>query len=216
MKIGIYNIFTTFWFLIMLLGSGTLTYFSFNKNLYSGDAILIVKIVIVIISLIFICVLFYLLYRFRILIVNKNHFISIHPFILKINTIDISKTKNVKWKNFSAFKGTIYRNVELKQGKYKIDISDLEFENFENLVRSLNGNNINKDKTTIEQAKSNNPMMIFNVIILSGFLIFLLINTTCKNIHNAELIFFLTNIILLFASIKRVYNYRKVLNSSQN
>ena len=199
----------------MLLCSGTLTYFSFYKNLYSGDAILIVKIVIAIISLIFICVLFYLLYKFRILIVYKNRFISIHPFILKVITIDISHTKNVKWKKFSAFKGTIYRNVELKQEKNKIDISDLEFENFENLVRNLN-RNLNKDKITIEQAKSNNSMMIFNVVILSGFLVFLVVNTNWKNIHNAELIFFLTNIILLFASIKRVYNYRKVLNSSQN
>lgn len=215
MKIGIYNIFTTFWFLIMLLSSGTLTYFSFNKNLYSGDTILIVKIVIAIMSLIFICVLLYLLYKFRILIVNKNHFISIHPFILKINTIDISKTRNLKWKNFSAFKGTIYRKVELKQGKNKIDISDLEFENFENLVRSLN-RNLNKDKITIEQVKSNNLMMIFNVILLSGFLFFLVFNTNWKNIHNAELIFFLINIILLFASIKRVYKYRKVINTSQN
>ena len=215
MKIGIYNIFTTFWFLIMLLCSGTLTYFTFYKNLYSGDAILIVKIVIAIISLIFICVLFYLLYKFRILIVYKNRFISIHPFILKVIAIDISHTKNVKWKNFSAFKGTIYRNVELKQEKNKIDISDLEFENFENLVRSLN-RSLNKDKITIEQAKSNNSMMIFNIFILSGFLVFLVVNTTWKNIHNAELIFFLTNIILLFVSIKRVYNYRKVLNSSQN
>lgn len=199
----------------MLLSSGTLTYFSFNKNLYSGDTILIVKIVIAIMSLIFICVLLYLLYKFRILIVNKNHFISIHPFILKINTIDISKTRNLKWKNFSAFKGTIYRKVELKQGKNKIDISDLEFENFENLVRSLN-RNLNKDKITIEQVKSNNLMMIFNVILLSGFLFFLVFNTNWKNIHNAELIFFLINIILLFASIKRVYKYRKVINTSQN
>lgn len=199
----------------MLLSSGTLTYFSFNKNLYSGDTILIVKIVIAIMSLIFICVLLYLLYKFKILIVNKNHFISIHPFILKINTIDISKTRNLKWKNFSAFKGTIYRKVELKQGKNKIDISDLEFENFENLVRSLN-RNLNKDKITIEQVKSNNLMMIFNVILLSGFLFFLVFNTNWKNIHNAELIFFLINIILLFASIKRVYKYRKVINTSQN
>jgi hypothetical protein len=83
------------------------------------------------------------------------------------------------------------------------------------LVRNLN-RNLNKDKITIEQAKSNNSMMIFNVVILSGFFVFLVVNTNWKNIHNAELIFFLTNIILLFASIKRVYNYRKVLNSSQN
>lgn len=215
MKIGIYNIFTTFWFLLMLLSSGTLTYLSFSKNLYLGDAILIVKIVIAVISLIFICVLFFLLYKFRILIVNKNHFISINPFILKMNIIDISKSKSVKWKNFSAFKGTIYRKAELKQGKYYIEISDLEFENFEMLTRSLNGN-LNIHKISIQQAKSNNLMMIFNVIILLGFLVFLISNTALENIHIAEIIFFLINIILLVASFRRVLNYRKVIASSQN
>ncbi|UGS24876.1 hypothetical protein [Flavobacterium channae] len=210
MKIGLYNIFTTFWFLIILLGSGTLTYLSFSKNLYSGDAILTVKIVIAVISLIFICILFYLLYKFRILIINKNLFISIHPFIFKINKIDISKTKSLKWKNFSAFKGTIYRSVELRQGKYKIEVSDLEFENFDHLVSSFNGQ-LNKNKATIEQAKSNYSMMIFNLIILSCFFVFLLINTTFKDINIAEVIFFFINLILLFATIKRILNYRKAL-----
>lgn len=215
MKIGIYNIFTTFWFLTMLLCSGTLTYASFNKDLYSGDVIFIVKIVITIMSLVFICILLYLLYKFRILIINKNNIISIHPFILKVNRIDITKTKNVKWKNFPAFKGTIYRKAEIKQGKYKIDISDFEFENFESLVSSLNGNT-SKYKIAIEQAKSNNSMMIFNIILLFGFLVFLTINTIWNNINNLELLFFFMNIVLLFASIKRVFNYRKVLKSSEN
>ena len=213
MKIGIYNIFTTFWFLTMLLCSGTLTYVSFEKNLYSSDAILIVKIVIAVMSLIFFCILLYLLYKFRILIVNKNNIISIHPFILKVNTIDITKTKNVRWRNFPAFKGTIYRKAEIKQGKFKIDISDFEFENFESLVRSLNGNT-DKLKMTIEQAKSNNSMMIFNIIILFGFLVFLIIDINWNNVNNFELLFFLMNIILLFASIKRALSYRKVLKSS--
>lgn len=213
MKIGIYNIFTTFWFLTMLLCSGTLTYVSFEKNLYSSDAILIVKIVIAVMSLIFFCILLYLLYKFRILIVNKNNIISIHPFILKVNTIDITKTKNVRWRNFPAFKGTIYRIAEIEQGKFKIDISDFEFENFESLVRSLNGNT-GKLKITIEQAKSNNSMMIFNIIILFGFLVFLIIDTNWNNVNNFELLLFFMNIILLFASIKRALSYRKVLKSS--
>lgn len=197
----------------MLLCSGTLTYVSFEKNLYSSDAILIVKIVIAVMSLIFFCILLYLLYKFRILIVNKNNIISIHPFILKVNTIDITKTKNVRWRNFPAFKGTIYRIAEIEQGKFKIDISDFEFENFESLVRSLNGNT-GKLKITIEQAKSNNSMMIFNIIILFGFLVFLIIDTNWNNVNNFELLLFFMNIILLFASIKRALSYRKVLKSS--
>ena len=197
----------------MLLCSGTLTYVSFEKNLYSSDAILIVKIVIAVMSLIFFCILLYLLYKFRILIVNKNNIISIHPFILKVNTIDITKTKNVRWRNFPALKGTIYRIAEIKQGKFKIDISDFEFENFESLVRSLNGNT-GKLKITIEQAKSNNSMMIFNIIILFGFLVFLVIDINWNNVNNFELLFFFMNIILLFASIKRALSYRKVLKSS--
>lgn len=216
MKIGTYNIFTFFWFVLMLTGSGTLTYFSFSKNFYSSDAIFIVKVVIALISIIFICVFLYLLYKFKILIIHKSYFILIQPFLIKFNKIDISKSKSVNWKNFTAFRGTIYRKVIINQNKSTIEFSDLEFENFESLVKNINVQLEKKEKIAIEQALSNNSMMIINVIILSAFLIFLLISTTWKDIDIAEIIFLSINFILLFASIKRVLNYRKLIKTTHN
>ena len=216
MKIGIYNIFTFFWFATMLLCGGTLAYLSFSKNLFTSETILIVKIVMGFMSLAFVGTFIYSLYKFRILIINQFKIISIHPFLFKIDKIDISKTKSIKWKNFTAFKGTIYRNVELKQFNAKIEISDLEFENFESLVKKINVQLENKRKIEIEQAISNNSMMIFNVILLSGFLVFQIFSITREKIHIVQIIFFLINIILLYASTKRVLNYRKVIKTTHN
>ena len=72
MKIGINNIFTSFWFFIMILCGGTLTYFAFDKNLFTGDLIFIGKFFVGLFILITIGIIFYLLYKFRILIIDKN------------------------------------------------------------------------------------------------------------------------------------------------
>ncbi|MDK2772383.1 MAG: hypothetical protein KYX68_09185 [Flavobacterium sp.] len=122
----------------------------------------------------------------------------------------------MNWKNFTAFRGTIYRKVIINQNKSTIEFSDLEFENFESLVKNINVQLEKKEKIAIEQALSNNLMMIINVIILSVFLIFLLISTNWKDIDIAQIIFLSINFILLFASIKRVLNYRKIIKTTHN
>ena len=76
MKIGINNIFTSFWFFLMLVCGGTLTYFSFDRNLFTGDLVFIAKFFVGLIILITIGILFYFLYKFRILIIDKNKIIS--------------------------------------------------------------------------------------------------------------------------------------------
>ena len=47
MKIGIYNIFTSFWFFLMFSSGGILTYFSLDKNIFTGDLIFIAKFLLV-------------------------------------------------------------------------------------------------------------------------------------------------------------------------
>ena len=213
MRIGIYNIFTTFWFFIMLLCSGLLAYQSFSKELYMSDVNMIAKIVIVIITLIFFCILIYLLYKFRILITYKNLIISVNPFLLKIVKIDILEIKSVKWTNFTAFKSTTYKMVEIKDINSKIEITDLEFENFETLVQNIEKDKVRKLKIDIEQAKSNNWNEIFNTFLLSGFLIFLIIITILNKAHFLLISFILINIVLLCGTLKRLSNYRKIIKN---
>jgi len=67
----------------MILCGGTLTYLAFDKNLFTGDLIFIGKFFVGLFILITIGILFYFLYKFRILIIDNNKIISVHPFWLK-------------------------------------------------------------------------------------------------------------------------------------
>ncbi|NIK93611.1 hypothetical protein GZ212_15730 [Mangrovimonas sp. CR14] len=217
MKIGINNIFTTFWFFIMTLCGGTLTYFAFDKNLFTGDLIFIGKFFVGLFILITIGILFYFLYKFRILIIDKNKIISIHPFWFKKQKIDLNKIKGLKAENFFAFRGTVYRKIKVTDFSGTVEISDLEFENFEKLTSELNIDQNKKKAIDFEQAKSNLSNMIFNIYILSGLLIFLVFNAIWNSgFHSIILALFIGIGILLYASIKRNLEYRKIIKTVHN
>ena len=217
MKIVIYNIFTSFWFFIMILCGGTLTHFAFDKNLFTGDLIFIGKFFVGLFILITIGILFYFLYKFRILIIDKNKIISIHPFWFKKQKIDLNKIKKLKSETFFAFKGTVYRKIKVTDFSGTVEINDLEFENFENLTSELKVDQNKKKEIDFEQAKSNLSNVNFNVYILSGLLIFLVFNTIWNiGFHPIILAFFISIGILLYASVKRKLQYKRIIKTVHN
>ncbi|WP_417291078.1 hypothetical protein [Corallibacter sp.] len=214
MKIGINNIFTSFWFLEMMLCGGALTYFAFDKNLFTSDLIFIAKFFIGLLVLITIGILFYFLYKFRILIIDSEKIISIHPFWFKKQRIDLTKIKKLKLENFFAFKGTAYRKIKITDFSGTIEITDLEFENFEKLTSELNFDRNKKEEIDLEQAKSNLSNLKFNVYTLSGLLIFLVFITIWNSgFHPVILAFFICTGILLYASIKRKTGYKRIIKN---
>ena len=217
MKIGINNIFTSFGFLVMLLCSGTLTFLSFNRNVFAGDLFIVGKIIMGIMILLFIGIFFYSLYKFRILVINNNSIVSIYPFLLKKEKIDLAKIKKLKSENFFAFKGTVYRKIMVTDFNGTMEISDLEFENFEKLTSELKLNQNKKREIDLKQAKSNLSNVNFNVYLLSGLLIFLIINTIWNSgFHIIILAFFICNGILLYASVKRKLEYKRIIKTVHN
>ncbi len=211
MKIGINNIFTSFWFFIMFLCGGTLTYISFDRNIFTSDLIFIAKFFVGLIVLITIGILFYFLYKFRILIIDSEKIISIHPFWFKKQRIDLTKIKKLKLENFFAFKGTVYRKIEITDTNGKLEINDLEFENFEKLTSELNFDRNKKKEIDLEQAESNFSNINFNVYVLSGLLIFLVLNTIWNSgFHYIIIFFFICIGLLLYASIKRRIEYKQI------
>lgn len=216
MKIGINNIFTSYWFIGMLLGSGYLTYLSYDKNLFAKDVILILKMTMGFMILLFIGFLFYTLYKFRILIIYNHQIISITPFLFKIEKIDLKQIKRIKWSTFYAFKSTLYREVKITSSNRTISFSDLEFENFDSLTEEFTNTNSKSKKKIIdlEQAKSNLSSTNFNIYLLSGFLIFLIFNTIFNSGFNKVIVIFHFWIgLFLYASIKRKMKYRKIIKT---
>jgi hypothetical protein len=211
MKIGFINIFTTFWFFIMLLCSGTLIFLSFNDNVFTSDLFIVGKIILAFMILLFTGIFFYALYKFRIVIISHNSIVSIYPFLLKKEKIDLTKIKKLKMENFFAFKGTVYRKITLTDFSGTMEITDLEFENFEKLTSELKLNQIKKRAIDLKQAKSNRSNVNFTIYLLSGLLIFLIFNTIWNSgFHVIILASFVCNGILLYASIKRKLVYKRI------
>lgn len=214
MKIGINNIFTSLWFLVMFLCGGTLTYFALDKKIFTGDLIFIGKFFVGLIVLITIGLFFYFIYKFRILIVANNKIISLYPFWFKKEKIDLNKIKKLKLENFFAFKGTVYRRIKINDSNGMLEISDLEFENFERLISELKVDQSKKKKIDFEQANSNLSNINFNVYILLAFLIFLVFNTIWNSeFHFIIISFFFCIVVLLYASIKRKIKYNRIIKN---
>lgn len=217
MKIGIYNIFTSFWFFLMFSSGGILTYFSLDKNIFTGDLIFIAKFFIGLVVLITIGIFFYFVYKFRILIVSEDKIVTLYPFRLKKIKVDLNTIKKIKLENFFAFKATVYRRIEITDSNGTLEINDLEFENFEILTSKLKVDLNKKNKIDFEQAKSNLSNITFNVYILSIFLAFLVLKTIWNSELNIMKIAFIISLgVLLYATLKRKIKYKRIIKTAYN
>lgn len=90
------------------------------------------------IILLFTGIVLYVLYKFRIVFIDDTSITSINPFLESKQKIDVSKIKKIEINNFYAFHAAMCKNVKMTHSYGTVEISDLEFENFEKLVCYLN------------------------------------------------------------------------------
>jgi hypothetical protein len=201
----------------MLLSSGYFTYLSYERKIITSDVILVVKLIMGFLIVIFIGLFFFTLYKFRRLYIYNSRIISISPFLLKIEKVDLSNVKRIKWSNFYSFKSTLYREVKISSSTGAISFSDLEFENFDSLTDQFTNTNNKSKKEVIdlEQAKTNLSSINFSIYLLSGFLIILIYNTIFNSGFNTIILvsFFCIALLFLFASIKRKIKYKRIIKS---
>lgn len=217
MTIGTYNIFTSFWFLFMLICSGTLTYFSFNNNVFLSDLFLFSKVIMGFIMLVFTGLLISILMKFRVLFISHKRLISIFPFLLKKEIIDLTNVKKIHYENILSFKGTVFRKLIIFDSHKSLSFSDLEFENFDLLLDKLHHRNLDRKVVDLKQAKSNISDVNFNVYLLVGLIGFLVLNIVfSSSFHFVILTFLVCNGILLYASIKRKRKYDQILKENEN
>jgi len=217
--IGLNNIFTILWFLIMLGCGGTLSYMTISKHLFSGDLIFIAKFFVGLLIIITIGVLGFLLVKFRILLITKQKMIVLNPFILRLKTTDLKNINKYKWTNWDI-KATVFRTIEIKLNNGdKIKISDFEFENFDYLVTKLPGKTDSKEKSEVDlkQAKANLSNMAFNIWIFLGLIgLIAFLNITEKGFHWIHLIIYSISSIMIYASQKRRKKYKLKIKTAYN
>lgn len=196
----------------MLLCSGTISYLSFDRNIFTSD-FLIGKIVAIFMIGLLIGISSYVLYKFRILIINTESVISIHPFQLKKKKIALTKIKWVKFNSFNHDEGTAYRKVSLSSSNSKITFTDREFENFETLTNLLPNSKDKRNTVDREQAEANLSNVTFYAYTILALILFLILISIWRNelpIHTIVMI--LGSIFFLIVTVKRVLNYREKLN----
>lgn len=212
MMIGLNNIFTSFWFLLMI-GSGLKIIFFIIPKFDSID-FWFGKFWMIVFATIVIGVIIFFLIKFRILIINKRKIISLFPFRLKITIINKTDIQSLNWYNVDQ-KAILHKCIQITDSKNNIiKFSDFEYENYHSLESKILGkqeSNSERDNMIIEQAKNNLGYSKFLTLILLGLSLFLL-GIMIKDYSYFELRLTILGIalILFFSSIKKTLKYIKI------
>lgn len=221
MKIGFYNIYISLLYFLMLLMTTYAGYVYFKNQVYNYD---ILKQIIPILILILALLLWgYFFYKFKIIIINKNCILQINPFLFNFKKIDFKMVKTLNYYPWITVKGYYFVCMEIKDFEGNtIIISQALFENFENLVNKIHLNMnikipLKMRDLLLKEAESSLGNVIFNLVLLTLFLLFLIGLTFFEEIpfSNFQKIAISINLIVLFATFKRFKNYKLRLKISK-
>ncbi len=199
MKIGIYNIYTTFVYLLIFFCGGVVCFFA--ENIFNPFKLISVFAILVI--LITLLLFFRRLYKFRFLIISDKRIASIRPFLLKKQVIKWSNLGKIDFNVYYGIGKSLNRTISLSDNKVTISYSDLEFENFETLTKQLpNGEKILKEINLDYKHKS--KFVLLEPIIYSIILLFMLYQLYFTYPIPYREFPMSICFILLYASIKRI------------
>lgn len=214
MKIGIYNIYVVFVYSLLLFLTSIFGYVIYRDELYKSLSL--VLIIPVIMTLFGLFLWGYLFYKFQIVIINKTHILDINPFLFKFKKIDFKHIKAFNYYSWISGKGFYFVGMEITDfNKKKIIFSQAVFENFESMVNSLHLNSGKKipfkmKDLLLKEAKESMSGVKFNLFLLIPILIFIIGTTLLDKIpfSSFHLIVIIINVILLFATFRRLKSYK--------
>ena len=133
MTIGIYNILTTLWFILMLGSGSILTYMTWDK-IVSSDIIFIAKFLVVLVYILTLGTIIFLLIKLRLLFVTKDKLTSLYLFRLKKTTIFKDEITTSKWATWEIKAHKFVSLTITDKSKNQVSLSDFEFENFDSIA----------------------------------------------------------------------------------
>lgn len=211
-KIGVYNIFTAFWFILMIACGSSLTYMSFEKGLFTSDLLLIVKLFLCLITLITLTVIAIVLYKLQIIVVTHSAIIAVKPFLFSVTRLPFDKIHHVKWR-FWEVKAIYFKIMEIHSVDHLVVmISDFEFENFEAIIQRIPHQSTDKKwRVYREQAKMNLGMIYFILVIIGLLLLFIVWIALSKGVHLIHLTILGSAALLMWSGFVRLKRYKRVL-----
>jgi len=210
MKIGINNIFTSFWLILMICCGITFYYWAFCMNFFASDVPILGKFFVGLLMLITFAVFVFFIIYFRILIIKNNEIISIYPFRLKFKKISVDNIKNILWDSI-IIKASLYKKITISTSDGNSTyLSDLEFENFDSLISKIPNINTNKLKNFEKyQAENHDPKFTLICIIILNLLI-LYLNLFADIFHWVHIVLYIVSLFLIIGTVRRIKKYNNI------
>ncbi len=211
-RIGVYNIFTAFW-CILVMGCGcTLTYVAFVKSLFSSDMMIIVKLFLGLMIIITFAVMAVICYKLQMVIVTGSEIIAIKPFLLSVKRLPFNKINQVKWRLWEV-KAVFFKTMEVHSvDQTTIAISDFEFGNFEAIIKKIPRQSSDKKLRIYREQAEMNLSMIYFIMGISGlFILFIVWIAISKGFNLILLIVLGSAVLLMWGGYVRLKRYQRVL-----
>ena len=156
-------------------------------------------------------IVYILILKFKIIFVSNNKLTAIYVFRFGRKTIILDEIQSVEWETWKISPFS-FISVNISDHNNTITMSDFEFENFRGVVFGILKKKYAEDSIHYfkDQAKQNSLLTYF---ILSASIILLLFTfegIDSNNLSNFRLLVLIVSILIIVASIKRIYEYRKV------
>lgn len=155
-------------------------------------------------------IFYILIFKFKIIFVRNNKLTAIYVFRFGRKTIKLDEIQSVEWEAWEIAP-FCFISVNISDHNNTITMSDFEFENFRGVVFGILEKKYTEDSIHYfkDQAKQNSLLTYF---ILSAAIILLLFTfegMDSNNLINFRLLVLIVSILIIVASIKRIYEYRK-------
>jgi hypothetical protein len=154
-------------------------------------------------------------YRLKFVVMTDNRIIVIMPFRLQYRSLKYDNVVNLKWKLWTTYKMGDYRKLIILTGSgYQINISDLEFINYDRLEcwlidkTNLKLNLSQKLKIELEQAKYNRWL---NLLVILFSLFILHIFSTKQNQSDVIVIIQIIIAVIIWRLALRLYQYQQLI-----
>lgn len=216
MKIGLYNILVGFVYILMMASTTWLGVISYTTIQRKGFSFII--LIPILLSVFGLFLWYYFFKKFQILIIYNHSIISIKPFLFKLIIMKLGEIKSKKWSWWMTTKSDMFITLEISDENNRIFISDAQFGNFYSFVGEIvNCNNTKPKEMFLRQANENKSSNKFNLVLLIFFLFFLGFNFLDGKNPNGLLFkvsFFLINLLLIYASVNRYLQYKRIKNKA--
>jgi len=211
LRIGIPNFIPLFGYFFFGAGGTVMAISFFNKvdSATTGATIFVVIIILLCYAMLGI-----MSYRFKIIVMTGQELIAIMPFRLQYKCLKLDSIKSLKWELWEIQRLPDFRKLNiLTASGYRLNISDLEFVNYDRLEKWLIENtnaerNLDwKLNVEVRQAKYNRWVNLVTLVIMVVF--FFVVPLSIRRGENVKLVILITLSVIIWRLVAQLIRYQE-------